>query len=391
MSSKKSTHILIGIIALAVIARLSSSTSPAIAAIAHAFPQASDTAVESIATIGDAAAVISALLIGKMLNRWSFKWIALISVAILSLGGLLPLLLHQSVNQLLLWGFIAGLGTGGITTLLPSLQAYAFDGEKLATMLGIVVAIENGSSMLLVFFSGLLASQNWLHAYYLFFLALITLVITCIVIPNRRPDQKNEGTPANEVVTTLKISQIIYYLLAASVMVLLEAVLYNKNALYIQQFKLGSPALAGKIMMLDGLAAIVVGLIIRWLRRLFKKYILVFNFSLVILGSLLLLTWHSAFSIAIATFVIGAASASTLMTVPYILSTLTPAQHYPLVMGIFSAITSLGFSSSALLFNSIVGHFTKNLLQGTYIMQLIIATVMGILLISTTYWQNHKS
>ncbi|UQS81968.1 MFS transporter [Bombilactobacillus folatiphilus] len=378
MLNKKTRLLLIGIIALAIIARLSSSTAPAIGVIAQAFPHANKTAVESIATIGDSAAVISALVVGKLLDHWTFKKIAMISVGILSLGGLLPLLFHHSVNQLLVWGFLAGLGTGGITTILPSLQAYTFSGERLATMLGNVVALENGTSMLLVFGSGLLAAGSWLHTYYLFFLALIALVVVSLVIPNKRPDQKSDEQTTQTVQQT-QFGHIIYYLILASVMVGLEAVLYNKNALYVQHYHLGSPALTGKIMMLDGLAAIIMGLIIRWLRKWFKQYLLVVSFSLVALGGLLLLNWHTVISITLATFFIGSASATTLMTVPYLLSNLATAKHYPLVMGCFSAITSLGFSGSALFFNSLVPHFSKNLLQGTYGLQIVIAIIMALI------------
>lgn len=387
MFNHKTRKLLLGIIILAIIARLSSSTSPAIAAIGQAFPHANSTAVESIATIGDAAAVISALVFGKLLDRWTFKQIALISVSILTLGGLLPLLFHQSVNQLLLWGFLAGLGTGGITTILPSLQAYTFQGEQLATMLGSVVALENGSSMVMVFFSGLLASHNWLHAYYLFFLAAAALIIISFVVPNKRPDQTPD-TDANTQVQQTKFGAIIYYLIVASVMIALEAVLYNKNAVYIQHFHLGTPALTGRIMMLDGLAAIVMGLIIRWVRQLFKQYLLVANFVLVAIGGSLLLQLHTTTSIAIATFLIGSGSALTLMTVPYLLSGLATAKHYPLVMGCFSAITSLGFSGSALFFNNLVPKFSPNLLAGTYQLQITIALVMSVIIFLRTFFQQ---
>lgn len=65
----KQNKILIGIISLAIIARLTVSTSPDIAVIGKAFPQASATQVESVATIGDVAAFISALIFGKLLAR----------------------------------------------------------------------------------------------------------------------------------------------------------------------------------------------------------------------------------------------------------------------------------------------------------------------------------
>lgn len=83
-----------GIIAFAIVALLTSSTSPAIAMIQKAFPQANHTVVKSLATIGDAAAVLSALVVGQLLARWSFKQLGLISLTLLAGGGLLPLIWH---------------------------------------------------------------------------------------------------------------------------------------------------------------------------------------------------------------------------------------------------------------------------------------------------------
>ncbi|MBA1393802.1 MFS transporter, partial [Lactobacillus sp. XV13L] len=264
-SSKSKNKILIGIIALAVVSRLIVSTSPALAVIGKAFPQASATQVESVATIGDLAAVISALIFGKLLDYWNFKRLGIISVTILALGGLSPLIWHHSINNLLIAGFVAGLGAGGITTILPSLQSYIYHGEALANMLGRVVALENGSSMVLLFAGGLLASQYWLHNYYLFFLALISLIIVAFTLPNRHPGQETTADmpTSPQVMSRKTIISIGAYMLTASMMVFLEAVLYNKNAIYIQHFHLGTPVLSGKIMMLDGGAAIVVGLTLK--------------------------------------------------------------------------------------------------------------------------------
>lgn len=377
--------ILIGIIALAVIARLTVSTSPAIAVIGHAFPHASATQVESVATIGDLAAAISALIFGKLLDHWTFKRLAIISVTILAVGGLSPLIWHTSITNLLIAGFMAGLGAGGITTILPSLQSYIYSGESLANMLGRVVALENGSSMVLLFLGGLLASQYWLHNYYLFFLALISLVIVIWALPRTHPGQEEDNVTQVQpaVMSKQTIISIIAYLITASLMVFLEAVLYNKNAIYIQHFHLGSPALSGQIIMLDGAAAIVVGVTLKWIRRFFKQYLLAACFAANTIGGILLLEWHNTWSIGLATFIIGGASATMLTTVPYILSTLATAKRYPLVMGFFSAITSLGFSSSALVFNNVVPIFSKHILQGTYQLQIIIALVMTIILLLT--------
>lgn len=386
----KQNKILIGIIALAIIARLTVSTSPAIAVIGKAFPQASATQVESVATIGDVAAVISALIFGKLLAHWTFKRLAIISVSILALGGLTPLFWHNNIENLLLAGFIAGLGAGGITTLLPSLQSYAYQGEQLANMLGRVVALENGSSMILLFLGGILASQSWLHNYYLFALTLISLPIVILTLPAQHPGQSDDFTTVTDNNSGKHTFLIIIYLLIASSMVFLEAVLYNKNALYIQHFNLGNPTLAGKIMTLDSGAAIIVGLTIKWFRQFFKQYLLAVCFALTCLGGTLMLVWPSIISIAVATFLIGTASATMLSTIPYILSSLTTPQHFPLVMGCFSAFTSLGFSSSAFIFNHLVPLFNPNLLQGTYQLQIIIAAVLALILFLGSHFFNYK-
>lgn len=114
-------------------------------------------------------------------------------------------------------------------------------------MLGRIVALESGSSMILLFLGSILASQSWLHNYYLFALTLINLTIVILTLPAQHPGQSDDFITVTTNNSGKHTFLIIIYLLIASAIVFLKAVLYNKNALYIQHFNLDNPTLAGKL------------------------------------------------------------------------------------------------------------------------------------------------
>ena len=155
--TRRNLGFLVGIMALAIMSRFDSIISPSVAAIQASFPRADPSTVESVVSIGSSAAIVSALLFGQLLTRMSFRTAACISCLCVALGGLMPLLVHSSVSQLLLFALVVGFGVGIATTVLPSLSARFFRGKQLAALMGLVLAVQDGSSMLVLALGGVLA------------------------------------------------------------------------------------------------------------------------------------------------------------------------------------------------------------------------------------------
>lgn len=383
--ARRNLGVLVGIMALAIMSRFDSIISPSVAAIQASFPRADPSTVESVVSIGSSAAIVSALLFGQLLTRMSFKTAACISCLCVALGGLMPLVVHSSVNQLLLFALVVGFGVGIATTVLPSLSARFFRGEQLAALMGLVLAVQDGSSMLILALGGVLAKGGWLHNYWLSFLALPALVLVIFMVPGvGAVEEESEKAVRSEALSSRKSGQCwwatISCILIGFLSIFLVAVLYNKLAVYIAKYGLGGTSAAGVALMFNTGSSVVIGLSINGIKRICRQWTIPVAFLLMALGALLFLTTRSFPLVCLSAFLIGSGSAINMATCPYCLSNLTEHKRYPLVMGVFSATTSLGFTASTWVFKALSTAFGLDPVTGSFMGMLIIALLAAVIL-----------
>ena len=383
--TRRNLGVLVGIMALAIMSRFDSIISPSVAAIQASFPRADPSTVESVVSIGSSAAIVSALLFGQLLTRMSFRTAACISCLCVALGGLMPLVVHSNVNQLLLFALVVGFGVGIATTVLPSLSARFFRGEQLAALMGLVLAVQDGSSMLVLALGGVLAKGGWLHNYWLYFLALPALVLVIFMVPGvGAVEEESEKAVRSEASSSKKSGQCwwatISCILIGFLSIFLVAVLYNKLAVYIAKYGLGGTSAAGVALMFNTGSSVVIGLGINGIKRVCRQWTIPVAFLLMALGALLFLTTRSFPLVCLSAFLIGSGSAINMATCPYYLSNLTEHKRYPLVMGVFSATTSLGFTASTWVFKAFSTVFGLDPVTGSFMGMLIIALLAAVIL-----------
>lgn len=388
-NKKKIIFVLLGIVALTMASRLGSVLSPSISKIQQAFPNTDPTKVESIASIGDITSMLSAIIFGYLLQKLTYKKAAIIGSILLIIGGLLPIYFHSSVNQLLIFALVVGFGTGAITTVIPSLTAQTFSGKTLSKMFGINIALEDGFSMLLMFVGGLLAEINWVHNYYVYGAALICLLAAIFFVPNVKPNEESidetETINSDEVISKNGWILIILTLLLGFISLILGAVLNNKLAEYLNEFHLGGPATAGTALLFLRAASICVGLSIGLINRVLKKNVLAFGYLAFAIGSLIFISFRSVPAVIIGAFIMGSGTSISLSSLPFLLSKLSSKKKYPIIIGSFSAITSLGFAASTWFFKLIVPIYSNNLIIGTFYGVFVIAVIVAAILIFTNF------
>jgi MFS family permease len=384
--NKKAYGIIIGILVLAIVSRFDSIIAPSVAEIKHAFPDTDPSNVESIVSIGGSAAMVSAILFGKLLEKLSYKLVAFLGASFVAVGGLAPIIFHDSVAILLVFAVITGFGTGIITTVLPSLSAHFFKGEQLSGLLGKIVAVQDGSSMIVMYIGGLLAMQSWIHNYYIYGLAILAIIFVLLFVPNETANDSSTSEVAieeeSENVHQKKqhLGYIFSCLFLGFLSILLVAVMYNKLAIYIDTYNLGGPDAAGKALMFNTGSSIVIGLSINYIKKIFGNYTLSFGFILMGVGAFLFILTPSIWLVSLAAFLIGAGSAVSMTNLPFMLSNLAESKKYPFIMGCFSAITSLGFTSSTWFFKSVTALFMDDALIGTFQVMLVLSFVIAIVL-----------
>ncbi|WEV64580.1 MFS transporter [Bifidobacterium sp. ESL0732] len=392
--NKKTAGILIGILFLAIISRFDSIISPSVAEIQRSFPHDDPSKVESVVSIGASAAMVSAIIFGKLMEKLSFKTVGITGCLFVAVGGLTPIFLHGSVNQLLICAIVAGFGTGIITTILPSLSSHFFHGEQLSGLMGKIVAMQDGSSMIIMYLGGLLAMSGWVHNYWLYGIALIALIFVVIFVPS---DSVSDDVEDDVEETHLKegakqsIPAIVVCEIMGFLSIFLVAVMYNKLSIYVSTYHLGASDAAGMALMFNTGSSVVIGLLINRIQKLLKNFTIPFAFSLMGIGAILFIFTRFFPLVCLAAFLIGSGSAIIMTRMPFMLSNVADKKHYPFVMGLFSAITSLGFTISTWFFKLISEAFGLDPLIGTFWCMLAISVVMVIVLIVFQFQKRIES
>ena len=144
--------------------------SVAFSAITKQFPHEPIAKIQMIATIPNLSILIVTLLTGILADKFSKKILVLIGLGIISISGLLPIIIHKNINQLLVLALILGIGVGLVNTISPMLISLFYSPEERPKILGQSVAIVNLGSIVLMLGGGLLGKNNWVDTYWIFLL-----------------------------------------------------------------------------------------------------------------------------------------------------------------------------------------------------------------------------
>lgn len=383
MKNKKMIGIALALGALAVMSRFDSILSPSVASMQAAFPEADPSSVESVVSIGASGAMFAGLVAGWLLSKLSFKVMGALACLCVAVGGIVPIFVHTDVSQLLVCAVIAGFGTGAASTMMPSLAARYFKGEKLQGVQGKLTVVQMVGSTLVVWVGGLLAVGGWINNYYLYFLAVVALVIMLAVAPNENAGQQSEGDGAERTRIEGR-SQNIVAIGAALAMgflgCMISAVLYTKLSVYLGAFDLGDSSVSGTLLMLNSAAAVVVGMLINPIKRVFKGFTMPFAFLALAVGSAFFVFTRTLVLTGVGVFCIGIGAALIMTSCPFILSNVSEQKRYPFVMGCFSCATSLGFTGSTWFFRAISEACGLDATVGTFQIMLVLGLVACVVL-----------
>lgn len=379
-----------GIMILAVLSRFDSVISPSVASIQASFPQDDPSAVESVVSIGSSAAIVSALIFGQLMTWMRFKTAGILACLCLASGGLLPLVFHESIFQLLFFAMVVGFGVGIITTILPSLSARFYRGRDLSALMGQVLAVQDGSSMVILALGGILARRGWLYNYGIYLLTIPALVLVVLLVPGIgaaggvAPNRQHHGDPETSskhqswwaIITCIGIGFLSIFLVA---------VLYNKLAVLIDHRRLGDTGSAGLALMFSTGSSVLIGFSINIIRQVCRGWTIPGAFLLMALGGLILSGTHSLALVCLGSFLVGSGSAINMATCPFLLSNLTLPKRYPLIMGIFSATTSLGFTTSTWFFKGFAAMLGVDPTTGSFLGMMIFSLLVAFLLVVSRF------
>ena len=194
---------ILAILAMAFISLAASATSPALATISQSFPEASPTAIASIATLSSLTAVPCTILSGMIAGRRiRFRTLTAIGLVVTFLGGLLPVF-AQSIGEILLGRAVLGVGTGLIAPLTSTLVLYLFSGDDVPKQLGRNAMSTNIGAVIFQLLGGYLCNYSWRMPFlaYLAVLPVLVIVLTLLPEPEKGPEQTRRRLKLGEILT----------------------------------------------------------------------------------------------------------------------------------------------------------------------------------------------
>ncbi len=173
----------IAICAMSFIVLASSATSPALATISRNFPEASATAIASIATLSNLTAVPFTILSGVIAGRKiRFRTLTMIGLAIVFVGGIMPFF-ATSIGQILAGRAILGAGTGLISPIASTLVLSLFTGDDVPKQLGRNGMATNVGAVLFQLLGGYLCKFNWRMPFMAYLAIIPVFLIVLLLLP----------------------------------------------------------------------------------------------------------------------------------------------------------------------------------------------------------------
>ncbi|MBO1305775.1 MFS transporter [Enterococcus sp. 669A] len=329
--------------------------STVLANIAQSFPDASLTAIQMVMTFGMVASFPATLLAGVLGNHLNKKHIVLFALAIMLVGGLLPVFLHDKLMYIYASSLLIGVGQGTLMTTISNISTELFEGEERSQMYGMQTAFQNGGSVVMMMVAGMLAKNSWSKGYWTFGIILITMVIVLLWLPSEAVAPKREAAAAQDA-PKAKVPVSVYMIGLLICLFCIGYATFSLNAsLYIASMGLGDSATVALAMSLSTGAGVVGGFVFPAFFKVINRFVLSFACAVTAVGYLLLVISPSIVTVFLAAITAGIGfSLSIPLGIQAISETATPEQMSS-SMGSYMAFTSVGAAASPLIINALAG------------------------------------
>lgn len=325
---------------LAVLQQGKQFIQPAISLISEAFPNLSITTIQQLISGVALPTLIGALLAGPLSQYISRKKLALISSAIITIGGFGPLLFINNFNAILGLRLFMGLGLGLASPCAVSIIATYVKPEKANKYIGIKESVAAIGSFLVTIIAGWLAAITWTAVFYMYLVGVLVILAVLFLLPEDKPVakiKKSGGTTEKFKPNALLITSLSFAFLY---MVFFNSIGLNL-ALYMKSTGLGGAVQSGYVSSMVSLGSIVAGFILAWLVKVFKKGTLGIGAICLAVGFGLLCIAPSIEVCLIGAFFVGLGNNICVAQGTYLCTKSTNPNFYVLTTGLFVAAIHL--------------------------------------------------
>lgn len=346
------TKMKISILSMSLLVLSSLVITNAFGAMTKSFPNVPVAKIQMIGTVPALGTLISNVVVGVLAVKYSKKLLSLIGLGIATLGGLLPLLVHSSIDVLIGCAFILGFGLGFVNTLIPMLTSIFFEGEERNGMMGKITAMNSLGSIIMMLGGGLLGAKNWVNSYWVFLLGVFVFLIVLFALPNDRVNRNEQNASSNIFGILKHLNGYVWVVGFVTLLIGMLCIIYSTNlSIIIEQKELGSTSITGIINAVNTAGGFIAGFNLKYLNKLFKDKIIAFGYIAFGITFLLGRVANNLILIAIGSILSGFAMSMIMSTIPFYMSVLSHKYELAVSMMLFQFMTSIGSFISPVLLN----------------------------------------
>ncbi|MCI9389626.1 MAG: MFS transporter [Lachnospiraceae bacterium] len=254
---------------VALLMYTTSMTTPALAEIAKAFPDASGETVKLISSIPSLMLCIFSLVSGWMTTKISIKRSILVASALIFVG-VFPAF-FGGMGFIIATRVIFGAGYGLVFPLASAVVTDLFEGSTKDTMMGWKSAVGAAAGVVFQSLGGILTAYSWRYAFLGFLLVIPIVLIVLFVLPDtgvktkvQTAEKKGDG---KKFTSALFICGLVGFLLNA-----VQFSYMQNMAMFIAADEIGSALDAANVLSTFTAASFVAGLIYVGFAKIFKKF-----------------------------------------------------------------------------------------------------------------------
>lgn len=320
--------------------------SPAVAAIAAAFPNASPLQINVLTSLHAGLVVPFSFISGFLVRKYSKKNILIVSLILYLIAGLGGSV-APTIEILLATRALLGVAVGLMIPISLTLITDNYFEEERTQTLGLQSAATNLGGIIAIMISGYLATFGWEYAFMAYGIAFLILPMVVFILPNVKPASYERESVNNRFDPRI--------ILLAIYMVMTFVVFFgipSNMALFLRELDVTNTILNGTIIATCSVGGFLGGLTVAYFKRKFKAFFVPLQVVFMAVGfSLIVFYDQSLFVMGLGVLILGFGYGSTV----------------PIIFDSASKITTgnAGAFATAILVSSIyAGQFISPVLLG---------------------------
>lgn len=276
----------------------SAAVSPAMANIGQAFPNESLNMIKALLTLPALFIIPFSLLSSVLVRHFGNKKVLYCGILIYIVGGVGPAFVN-SFYGVLAFRALLGCGCGLIMPVSQALIAINYEGKLKEKITAYSGAASYFMGVIASFVVAPVSAVNWRYSFYIYFVAVIVLLLNFIALP---PDIPSKMHVAPQHMFSKKVWKYI------GAMFIINVAFYivpTNVALFMKEYSIGTKASPGAVISVFMIAGFFAGVLLPYLQKIFKNNIFVFAVFVMAAGYFLLSGSMSVFTVAAGAACVG--------------------------------------------------------------------------------------